>query len=107
MALADVRPGGSMRALLDVILIALDIYIWILIAQAILSWLLVFNVVNSRNQVVRTIWQFTHALTEPALKPIRSIIRPFNGIDLSPLMLILLVILTQRLIIYYVYPAVV
>jgi len=107
MALADVRPGESMRALLDVILIALDIYIWILIAQAILSWLLVFNVVNSRNQVVRTIWQFTHALTEPVLKPIRSIIRPFNGIDLSPLMLILLVILTQRLIIYYVYPAVV
>jgi YggT family protein len=95
-----------MRAILDVILIALDIYIWILVAQAILSWLMVFNVVNSRNQVVRTIWQFTHAVTEPVLKPIRSVIRPFNGIDLSPLILILLVILIQRAIIYYVYPAV-
>jgi YggT family protein len=94
-----------MRAILDVILIALDIYIWVLIAQAILSWLLVFNVVNGRNQVVRTIWQFTHALTEPLLKPIRSVVRPINGIDLSPLILVLLVVLVQRLIIYYLYPA--
>jgi YggT family protein len=96
-----------MRALLDVVLIVLDIYIWVLIIQAILSWLLAFNVVNGRNQVVRTIWQLTHALTEPFLKPIRSVVRPFNGIDLSPLVLVLLVVLIQRGIIYYVYPNVI
>lgn len=96
-----------MRALLDVVLIVLDIYIWVLVAQAILSWLVAFNVVNGRNQVVRTIWQFTSAMTEPFLKPIRSVIRPFNGIDLSGLILILIVILIQRGIIYYIYPNVI
>jgi YggT family protein len=95
-----------MRALLDVVLIVLDIFIWVLIIQAILSWLLAFNVVNGRNQFVRTIWQFTHAVTEPFLKPIRSVVKPFNGIDLSPLVLVLLVILIQRGIIYYIYPTV-
>lgn len=93
-----------MRAILDVVLIALDIYIWVLVAQAVLSWLMVFNVVNPRNQVVRTIWQFTHALTEPLLKPIRKVVPSFNGLDLSPLVLVLGVILVQRVIIYYVYP---
>jgi YggT family protein len=103
-----------MRALLDVILIALDIYIWILIVQAVLSWLLVFNVVNARNQVVSIIYGFTHAVTEPFLKPIRKVVPPFGarkqygttsgGVDLSPLILLLLVFLIQRVIIYYVYP---
>jgi YggT family protein len=103
-----------MRAVLDVILIALDIYIWILIVQAVLSWLLVFNVVNSRNQVVSVIWGFTRAVTEPFLRPIRKVVPPFGarkqygtvsgGVDLSPLILLLLVFLIQRVIIYYVYP---
>ncbi|MEZ6029881.1 MAG: YggT family protein [Hyphomonadaceae bacterium] len=92
-----------MRALLDVVFIVLELYIWVLIAQAILSWLLVFNVVNPRNQVVRTIWQLTHAVTEPLLKPIRSVIRPINGLDLAPLILILLIILTRQVLIHYVY----
>ena len=92
-----------MRAVLDVVFIVLELYIWVLIAQAILSWLLVFNVVNGRNQVVRTIWQVTHALTEPLLKPIRSVIKPINGLDLAPLILILLIILTRQVLIHYVY----
>lgn len=92
-----------MRAVLDVVFIVLELYIWVLVIQAILSWLLVFNVVNGRNQVVRTIWQFTHAVTEPLLKPIRSLIKPINGLDLSPLILILLIILTRQILIHYVY----
>lgn len=92
-----------MRAVLDVVFIVLELYIWVLVIQAILSWLLVFNVVNGRNQVVRTIWQFTHAVTEPLLKPIRSVIKPINGLDLSPLILILLIILTRQILIHYVY----
>ena len=92
-----------MRAVLDVVFIVLELYIWVLVIQAILSWLLVFNVVNGRNQVVRTIWQFTHAVTEPLLKPIRSVIKPINGLDLSPLILILLIILTRQFLIHYVY----
>jgi YggT family protein len=92
-----------MRAVLDVVFIVLELYIWVLVIQAILSWLLVFNVVNGRNQVVKTIWQLTHALTEPLLKPIRSVIKPINGLDLSPLILILLIILTRQILIHYVY----
>jgi YggT family protein len=106
-----------MRAVLDVVMMALDLYIWILVIQAILSWLLVFNVVNARNVVVANIWRFTWAVTEPLLKPIRRIIPPIGarrqygtvsgGIDLSPMVLVLLVVLIQRVIIYYVYPNVV
>jgi YggT family protein len=106
-----------MRAVLDVVLIALDIYIWILVIQAILSWLLVFNVVNARNQVVSVIWGFTRGLTEPALRPIRRIVPPIGarrqygamsgGVDISPLVLLLIIILIQRIIIHYVYPNVV
>ena len=106
-----------MRAVLDVVLIALDIYIWIIVIHAILSWLLVFNVVNARNQVVSTIWRFTHTITEPALKPIRRIVPPIGarrqygtvsgGMDLSPIILLLIIILIQRIIIHYVYPNVI
>lgn len=106
-----------MRAVLDVVLIALDIYIWILVIQAILSWLLVFNVVNARNQVVSMIWGFTRAITEPALKPIRRFVPPIGGrrqygtitggVDISPLILLLIIILIQRIIIHYVYPNVI
>lgn len=93
-----------MLAVLDIIRIVIQLLMLVLVVQAILSWLLVFNVVNGRNQVVRTIWQLTHSLTEPMLKPIRSVIRPINGLDLAPLVLILLLILVDRLLIYYVYP---
>ena len=93
-----------MLAVLDIIRIVIQLLMMVLVVQAILSWLLVFNVVNDRNQVVKAIWQFTHALTEPMLKPIRSVIKPINGLDLAPLILILLLILVDRLLIYYVYP---
>lgn len=93
-----------MQSIITVLDVVLQLLIWILIAQAILSWLLVFNVVNPRNQVVRTIWQFTHALTEPLLKPIRAIIRPINGLDLAPLVLILLIFLLRDVMWRYLYP---
>lgn len=96
-----------MRAVLDIVYIVLDIFIWLLVIQAILSWLLVFNVINARNQFVSTVWGFLRQITEPLLKPIRRIIPTFNGLDLSPLVLVLLIILIQRVILYYVYPNVV
>ena len=61
-----------MRAILDIILIALDLYVWLLIASAILSWLIAFNVVNTRNQFVAGVAEFLYRITEPALRPIRS-----------------------------------
>jgi YggT family protein len=101
---AHIRTNPLMRALLDVILIALDIYFWILIAAAILSWLVAFNVVNTRNQVVAMIADFLYRITEPALRPIRNSMPNLGGIDISPIILILIIFLIQRVIIYYIYP---
>ncbi len=93
-----------MRALLEVILIALQLYTYLIIASAILSWLVAFNVVNTRNDVVRSIWTFLDAVTEPALRPIRRILPNLGGIDISPVILILLVIFIQKLIVDYLMP---
>lgn len=75
---------------IEVILIALNIYTWFIIASAILSWLVVFNVVNTSNRVIYMIGDFLHKITEPALRPIRRVLPDLGGIDLSPIVLILL-----------------
>jgi len=93
-----------MRALLDVILIVLDLYVWLLIAAAILSWLVAFNVVNSRNQVVAMIGDFLYRITEPVLRPIRNMLPSMGGLDVSPVVLILIIILIKDIIVRYIYP---
>lgn len=86
------------RALAEVLDILLSVFMWILIIQAIMSWLLAFNVLNPRNQVVGTIWQFMMRATEPLLRPIRRILPNFGGIDLAPLVLILIIYFIRRAI---------
>jgi len=93
-----------MRAILDVVQIALDLYTYVIIAAAIFSWLYAFNVVNPRNQVVSMIGNALYQMTEPVLRPIRNVMPNLGGLDLSPIVLLLLIMLIQRLIIYYVYP---
>lgn len=95
-----------MRAILDVILIALQLYVWIVIASAIFSWLVAFNVVNTRNQFVGMIGEALWRLTEPALRPIRRFVPNLGGLDISPIILLLLIFLIQRIIILYIYPSV-
>ena len=74
-----IRPSPAMRSVLTIILIVLDIYIWLLIAAAVLSWLVAFNVVNSRNQFVAMIGDFLYRITEPVLRPIRSVLPTLGG----------------------------
>ncbi len=81
-----------MRALLNVIILALQLYTYLIVASAILSWLVAFNVVNTRNDFVRSIWNFLDAVTEPVLRPIRNILPNLGGVDISPIILILLII---------------
>jgi YggT family protein len=95
-----------MRALLQVILIALELYVWILIAAAVVSWLIAFNVVNTRNQVVAMLADFLYRITEPALRPIRNVMPNLGGIDISPVILILIIYFIRQVIILYIYPAV-
>ena len=93
-----------MRALLDVILLALQLYIWLLIAAAVLSWLIAFNVVNVRNQFVHTIGEFLYRITEPALRPIRNLLPNLGGLDISPVILILIIYFIENVIALYIYP---
>jgi YggT family protein len=92
-----------MRAVLDVVFIAIDIYTWVIIAAAIFSWLYAFNVVNPRNQVVAAIGQFLYAVTEPALRLVRRFIPNLGGIDISPIVVILILILIRQILWRYVY----
>ena len=95
-----------MRSILYIILLVLDIYIWLLIAAAVLSWLIAFNVVNTRNQFVAMVADFLFRVTEPVLRPIRSLLPNLGGIDVSPVVLILIIILIKDIIVRYIYPAV-
>ncbi len=61
-----------MRAILDIVMVVLNLYTWVIIAGAVLSWLIAFGVVNIRNDFVRSIWNLFLALTEPFLRPIRN-----------------------------------
>jgi len=67
----------------------IDIYLLVVIVGVILSWLISFNVVNTRNQFVAAVARITYQLTEPALRPIRRILPSFGGLDFSPVVLIL------------------
>jgi YggT family protein len=87
-----------MQSLGIMIVTAISIYIWVLIASAIFSWLIAFNVLNARNQIVDRIGDFLYRVTEPALRPIRRFVPCIGGIDISPVVLILLLIFARNLI---------
>lgn len=84
--------------LLHIVSIAIDLYIWVVIIGAILSWLVHFGVVNTRNQIVSMIGELTWRLTEPAIRPIRRLLPNLGGIDISPVVLILLLWFIQMVI---------
>jgi YggT family protein len=93
-----------MRALFLVIDLALQLYIYLLVAAAVLSWLIAFNVVNVRNQFVAMIADFLYRITEPALRPIRNIMPNLGGIDISPVILIFIIIFIRYIILLYIIP---
>jgi YggT family protein len=93
-----------MRALLDVVLLVLHLYVWILIVAAVFSWLVAFNVVNMRNQAVGMIGDFLFRVTEPVLRPIRGFMPSLGGIDISPVILILIIFFIESVIVKYIYP---
>jgi YggT family protein len=93
-----------MRVLLDVISLALQWYMYVIVIVAIMSWLIAFNVINVYNDFVRSIWNALNALTEPALRPIRRVLPNMGGLDISPVILILIIILIQGVIATYIRP---
>jgi len=87
-----------MHSVVSLISMVIQIFIYLLVANAILSWLVAFSVINTNNQFVATVGQFLYKITEPILRPIRRIIPQFGGIDVSPIVLILLLIFAQNLL---------
>lgn len=94
-----------MNALFLLIDMVIGIYIWMLIIWAILSWLVAFNVVNMHNRLVYLAGDFLNKVTEPALRPIRRILPNLGGIDISPMVLILLLVFARNLLWQDIYPA--
>lgn len=95
-----------MLALFQTIDLALSIYTWIIIASAVFSWLYAFNVVNSNNQFVGMIAEFLYKATEPALRPIRRVLPDLGGLDISPIVLLLIIFFIRSLMWNTVVPAV-
>jgi YggT family protein len=96
-------PSAFLVAALEVIEMILNLYVWVLIIGAVMSWLVAFGVINMHNRVVQGISDVIYRLTEPALRPIRRILPPMGGLDLSPLVLILIIIFLQRFIAHLVF----
>ena len=88
-----------MHALLSVVLTILDLYWWVIIAVAVMSWLIAFNIVNDRNDMVRQIWNGLNALTEPLLRPIRRVLPNMGGLDISPIVLLIALSFLRTLIV--------
>ncbi len=90
----------SLAILIDKVI---DIYTWIVIASAIMSWLVAFGVVNVRNQFIRMVVDFLYRVTEPALRPIRRLLPNLGGVDISPVILLLLLFFLRNLLWEYVF----
>jgi len=82
-------------ALIQTLYILLNVAWWIIIVQAILSWLIAFNVINTSNDIVRSIWIALDRLTEPLYRPIRRIMPDLGALDLSPMVVLLIIIILQ------------
>ncbi|MGB8842503.1 MAG: YggT family protein [Aliidongia sp.] len=92
-----------MCSLFNLVVGALSLYYWILIIAAVMSWLTAFGVINRRNSAVAMIEDMLYRVTEPALRPLRRIIPPLGGVDISFIVLILLLIFVQNLLYEYLF----
>ena len=90
---------AAMIELLSFISYLLQLYVYVIIAAAVLSWLIAFNVVNTRSPVVAGIGEFLYRITEPVLRPIRNMLPNLGGIDISPIIVILIIIFIQSVLI--------
>lgn len=93
-----------MYAIFNLLNAVISIYIWLLVASVVLSWLIAFNVVSTGNRLVYDARDFLHRLTEPLLRPIRNLLPNMGGIDLSPMVLILALFFARDLAFEYLRP---
>ena len=94
-----------MQSVLIIIDTVIDLYLWVVIIWVIMSWLVSFQIVNTHNRFVYLVSDFLHRATDPALRPIRRVTPYLGGIDLSPLVLILILYFLRLLLREYVFAA--
>ena len=87
-----------MVPLIGFLVLVIDLYIWVIIIGAVLSWLIAFNVLNTHNRFVYQIADMLYRVTEPALRPIRRVIPNLGGIDISPVILIFFLIFIRDVV---------
>lgn len=92
-----------MMSLVILIDTVLDLYMWVFIVSAVLSWLVMFNVINTHNRFVATVMDVLSRLTEPLLRPIRRVMPVMGGLDLSPMVAILAIFFVRLLLREYVF----
>ncbi|URW74945.1 YggT family protein [Sphingomonas donggukensis] len=92
-----------MNAILQILQILLTVVWWIIVVQAVLSWLIAFNVVNTQNDFVRNVWNALGTMTEPMYRPIRRILPDFGALDLSPLVVLLILYILMNVVIPSLY----
>ena len=90
--------NNTLFALVDVLIFALDILKWTIIIQAVLSWLVVFNVVPARSGFVAQLMGGLERLLEPLYRPFRRVLPDLGGVDLAPIALILCIVIVQRVV---------
>jgi YggT family protein len=89
----------ALIALLQIVQLLLNLVWWVIVIQAVLSWLIAFNVINTQSDFVRTVWNALQKITEPLYRPIRRILPDFGALDLSPLVVLLILYILTNIVI--------
>lgn len=87
--------------LIQIVDIILTVLWWFIIAQAVMSWLIAFNVINTHNDFVAQLWMMLDRITEPLYRPFRRIMPDFGGLDLTPMLVLILIIIVQGPVLGY------
>jgi YggT family protein len=87
-----------MHSLLILIDTVLDLYTWVLVIWVVMSWLISFNVINTHNRFVYVLSDILYRVTEPVLRPLRRVLPNLGGLDISPLVLVLLIFFVRNLL---------
>lgn len=87
--------------LLSIVDFLLQVFTWVILIQAILSWLIVFNVINTHNDFIRSLWTTLQRITDPVYRPIRRMLPDFGALDISPMVVLLILIILRSYLIPY------
>ncbi|HVJ01741.1 MAG TPA: YggT family protein [Sphingomonas sp.] len=94
-----------MILILDILQVLLNVIWWIIIVQAIMSWLIAFNVINTYNEFVGSVWRALKVITDPLYRPIRRVLPDFGGLDLSPMVVLVILLVIQQAVMPALYRA--